>query len=938
MGDMLKHFMSGVREHDPTPIVRAAIRVAAAALMALFAMLLYAPALGDTQFVYGTDTVSHDYVMHLYGWSKSIGERGELPLWNPYMFSGMPMIGSAALCPFYPSQWLYALLPFNIGFTLQYVFAIMVGGIGAAWWMRCLGHRRSICVWAGFLYMVSGHFLTLTHAGHLQKMIALAWTPVALGATLQLVQLGRGGVRHSRRYKAAALLGIALAMQMLASHPQIFYATAAACVLQLVGMALTTMRWKSMYGREAAVRPVSPGKLIRPVGRALAMSLLALVVCAVISAVQFFPSWEMAGLSNRADGVTFAEAVETSYPPLELLEYGIPQVFGDSVRGSVVPYFGAWGERIVSDYIGLPVLFLAFVGLFGSKRRYRWFLLILLLAGVLIGLGRHTPIYWLLYESLPGFDGFRSPGTYMFLTNCALIGLAAFGLDYLISLADTVNYKAWNSSFSETDGAPPGQPPLPSDAATTQPFLIDSVPYNGTDTPPQNVSIDYDDMEDDPNYAYEYATEAPGSVSSSNFTWDNENIPWLGRPIVLIFLAAMAVTALVGTIIALAENWDVNLRIATEEELLSFHTYSRVAIAAIGVTCVLGAVLLLRLRTWVGGVLLGLIALAFPLYHNYHFLKFEPLGPYMAHLTQQPDLRHLAKTAAQPVRLLEENALKNEAMLYSISSLAGYHPVMPGDYSAMAGGLGLGSDAFSNLFAVNHARGVSDQPPEEGQWVAEPGAPTTGGGSLWRRAQAVPYVRDAADVVLVDTDDLTLTSATLRALSDARQQQAATGAPSIPYIARMSEFDARRFRIEQDPQLAEATLQQWLPHEVRMRTRASGLEGRGGALLPLSDPYFPGWRAETSEGQRLPVVPVNGAQRGVVVPQGEHRIRLVYSPYSYRLGLFVSLVSATLLVSFGIGTLARRMMKGRKQVRKVIKRAQTGRHDFPGTTQEVVEK
>src|SRR5690606_3923464 len=156
---------------EATSLALGVLRVIAAGLLVLVALALYAPGLGDSRFVYGTDTVSHDYIMHLYGWGTSISGLGEFPLWNPYMFSGMPMLASAALCPFYPSQWLYAILPFNMAFTLQYVFALAVGGIGAAWWMRTLGHRRAVCFWAGVLYMVSGHFLTLTHAGHLQKMI-----------------------------------------------------------------------------------------------------------------------------------------------------------------------------------------------------------------------------------------------------------------------------------------------------------------------------------------------------------------------------------------------------------------------------------------------------------------------------------------------------------------------------------------------------------------------------------------------------------------------------------------------------------------------------------------------------------------------------------------------------------------------------------------------
>src|SRR5690606_22754843 len=100
-------------------------------------------------------------------------------------------------------------------------------------------------------------------------------------------------------------------------------------------------------------------------------------------------------------------------------------------------------------------------GLFGSKRRYRWFLLILFLAGLIVGFGSYTPVYWVLYHSLPGFDGFRSPGTFMFLSNCALVGLAAFGLDYLVNLAATVNDQGWDSTFSDKQEDTEADEPAP---------------------------------------------------------------------------------------------------------------------------------------------------------------------------------------------------------------------------------------------------------------------------------------------------------------------------------------------------------------------------------------------------------------------------------------------------------------------------------------------
>jgi hypothetical protein len=371
----------------------------------LVGVLLFGRALGPWSYLlYGRDTVSHDYIMLLYGWQETLG-RHFLPLWCPYLFGGVPLIGSFAFCPFYPSQWLYAIVPFNTAFTLQYLLAIALGGVTSALWARHLGCSRLGAMCAGLLFCVSGHFLTLVHAGHLQKVMAIAWAPLALAMAPKLCERG------SRALRAMLVVAVALAMQLFASHTQIAYATASA----VLGFAIASFRGQ---------RWSHPLVLVRNFAGAIALS-------AVLSAAQFFPGMETAALSNRADGVSFAEAVETSYPPRELWEFVIPRVFGDSVSGSPVPYFGSWGERIVSDFIGVSAVLLALIGLFAGKGPSRRMLAITTVISLLIGLGRYTPIYRFLYEHLPGFSRFRSPGTFMFLASVCLVQLAALGLEVL---------------------------------------------------------------------------------------------------------------------------------------------------------------------------------------------------------------------------------------------------------------------------------------------------------------------------------------------------------------------------------------------------------------------------------------------------------------------------------------------------------------------------
>ena len=410
------------RRPDPTdamrPLSSRLFRALLAAGWVAAALALFAPALGDAQFVYGRDTTGHDYAMHLWGVSESTAT-GRLPLWCAHVAGGIPTLGSFALAPFHPTHWLYAAtatatsvgLPFNTGFTLQYALAVAVAGMAGTWWARALGARRWVAVAAGAWFAGSGHFLTLIHAGHLQKMMAVACAPAALAAAWRLGR-GDGRKRAASTVALAVALAFALGMQLLASHPQIWYATVAACVA-VVAVRATGPRWRRVS------LPAAVG-----LGAALAGGL-------ALGAVQMLPGLEFSAVSNRGGGVPWAEAVETSYPPGEWLEYIVPGLQGDSVGRGGRPYTGAWGERIVSDYLGLPIAVLAVAGALAgaARRRDRALLATLAVGGFVVGVGRHTPVYGWLYAAVPGFRSFRSPGSFMFMTTVAAVGLAAMGAE-----------------------------------------------------------------------------------------------------------------------------------------------------------------------------------------------------------------------------------------------------------------------------------------------------------------------------------------------------------------------------------------------------------------------------------------------------------------------------------------------------------------------------
>ena len=68
------------------------------------------------------------------------------------------------------------------------------------------------------------------------------------------------------------------------------------------------------------------------------------------------------------------------------------------------------------------------------------------------------------------------------------------------------------------------------------------------------------------------------------------------------------------------------------------------------------------------------------------------------------------------------------------------------------------------------------------------------------------------------------------------------------------------------------------------------VQARGEALLIVSELFYPGWQARVN-GKPSPIVKVDGALRGIVVPSGESRVELHYAPASFYSGLALSITS-----------------------------------------------
>jgi uncharacterized membrane protein YfhO len=102
--------------------------------------------------------------------------------------------------------------------------------------------------------------------------------------------------------------------------------------------------------------------------------------------------------------------------------------------------------------------------------------------------------------------------------------------------------------------------------------------------------------------------------------------------------------------------------------------------------------------------------------------------------------------------------------------------------------------------------------------------------------------------------------------------------------------------LDRAPQPAPATdargtaqILAYAPNRSAVQVNASG-----GALLVLSEVFYPGWVA-TLDGVPTEIYRADAALRAVVVPAGDHLVEMVYQPVLFQVGAAVTLITLAAL-------------------------------------------
>ncbi len=402
-----------------------------------------------------------DLVLQNFQWKTFIRQSlaaGEIPLWNPHQFGGIPFLAAGQQSALYPLSLLYYVLPLPAAYGWFTVVQLWLAGAFLYAFLRGLGVGRVGAALGGIVYELSGFFVI--SAVFPMIIGAAAWLPlILLMVEFTLRQ------RPALRGRPASIPwviggGIALGCNILAGHVEITYYVLL-ITAYYAGARLLVEGWRKRHERPLRALAARAGWLVLMMGIGLALG-----------AVQFVPLFEFAGLNYRDGRSSLEQVLGWAHPLRDLLQFALPNFYGNPSHHSYVDVFSGqtvaatvnalgqpittidWGIKNYVEgalYVGILPLALALYALVNAltprplsepspltplphgegknEPPYRAIFALLTAAALTFMFG--LPTYALLFYGFPGINQLHSPFRWIFAVTLGVAVLAGFGADAL---------------------------------------------------------------------------------------------------------------------------------------------------------------------------------------------------------------------------------------------------------------------------------------------------------------------------------------------------------------------------------------------------------------------------------------------------------------------------------------------------------------------------
>ena len=367
---------------------------------------------------------------------------GDEALWTNRMFVGMPAYLISV--KYKGNLMLYLNRAFQIGPRPgSYLFLML---LGAYFLFLSLKINPWLSMIGAIGFAFSSYNFIILSAGHNSKMVALAYAaPVLAGIFLTY---------RGKRLLGAALTGIFLSLQILASHPQITYYTL--IIVLFFGLSEFYFSIKEKQLKELLL---STGILVVAVSFAVLSNYSKLATTMEYDKYSMRSETELSqDEEDQTGGLTLSYATDWSYGIEETMTLLIPGFMGGSsdyqlsknsntyealskidrnFAGNFIEHTNLyWGKQSITSgpvYLGAVIMFLFVLGMFILESKYKWWILAVSILGVMLAWGKNfMPLTEFFMNYIPGYNKFRTVSMTLVIPQLVVPILAILALNKVL--------------------------------------------------------------------------------------------------------------------------------------------------------------------------------------------------------------------------------------------------------------------------------------------------------------------------------------------------------------------------------------------------------------------------------------------------------------------------------------------------------------------------
>lgn len=345
------------------------------------------------------DVVSFIYPMQMY--SVELLKKGIVALWNPFIFTGTPLLANFQSAQFSPTNFLYFLFPQLTAWSLQIMLQPFLAALFLYLLLRQFDLSRLAAVAGGLFFAFAG-FITIWMQWNGHSLVA-AFFPLIFYLSLKWLQ--------SSRAIWGILISLSLALQFFSGYPQII-------LYEFLAIGLMILIFEPFFLRN---------KLKTSLKKILGLAFFVTIGIGLAS-VQNLPAFELLSYSSRS--VEIIDNAWAFFPWQAIITFLAPDYFGNHATGN---YWGPADYTLTTSYSGVVVIVLAILGLLAYFKINKGakFGLILILTSLAIALP--NPLSIVVKES--GLLGLQAASAHraLILSNLGFAILAAFGVNAVLA-------------------------------------------------------------------------------------------------------------------------------------------------------------------------------------------------------------------------------------------------------------------------------------------------------------------------------------------------------------------------------------------------------------------------------------------------------------------------------------------------------------------------